>query len=123
MRDPWAVLGYLPRALADVPPPAARPTSTYTITVRPLSSSPSSTRAETDDLPPLADDMGTASYPFGLILYYVWSVATLVILLNVLVALFSSSCASSSPSLALASSLAHSLAPRHTVSTAHERRH
>jgi len=42
------------------------------------------------------------SYPFGLILYYVWSVATLVILLNVLVALFSSSCASSSPSLALA---------------------
>jgi len=37
--------------------------------------------------------MGAASYPFGLVLYYVWSVATLVILLNVLVALFSSSCA------------------------------
>ncbi|GAA5913307.1 hypothetical protein JCM8208_005205 [Rhodotorula glutinis] len=37
------------------------------------------------------DDKGVASYPFGLILYYVWSVATLVILLNVLVALFSSS--------------------------------
>ncbi|BGP56070.1 Calcium channel yvc1 [Rhodotorula sphaerocarpa] len=31
-----------------------------------------------------------SSYPFGLILYYAWSVATIVILLNVLVALFSS---------------------------------
>ncbi|TNY22210.1 hypothetical protein DMC30DRAFT_362069 [Rhodotorula diobovata] len=38
-----------------------------------------------------SDEMGAASYPFGLVLYYVWSVATLVILLNVLVALFSSS--------------------------------
>lgn len=33
-----------------------------------------------------------SSYPFGLILYYAWSVATIVILLNVLVALFSSAC-------------------------------
>ncbi|GAA5988336.1 hypothetical protein JCM10908_002170 [Rhodotorula pacifica] len=31
-----------------------------------------------------------SAYPFGLILYYAWSVATIVILLNVLVALFSS---------------------------------
>lgn len=33
-----------------------------------------------------------SAYPFGLILYYAWSVATIVILLNVLVALFSSAC-------------------------------
>lgn len=33
---------------------------------------------------------GTQSYPFGIILYYLWSTLTLVILLNVLVALFSS---------------------------------
>ncbi|GAA5824388.1 hypothetical protein JCM11251_000401 [Rhodosporidiobolus azoricus] len=36
-------------------------------------------------------DDGASSYPFGLILYYAWSVATIVILLNVLVALFSTS--------------------------------
>ncbi|BGP17286.1 Calcium channel yvc1 [Rhodosporidiobolus nylandii] len=36
-------------------------------------------------------DEGATSYPFGLVLYYSWSVATLVILLNVLVALFSTS--------------------------------
>ncbi|GAA6002851.1 uncharacterized protein JCM10292_001338 [Rhodotorula paludigena] len=36
-------------------------------------------------------DDPAGSYPFGLVLYYFWSVATIVILLNVLVALFSSS--------------------------------
>ncbi|GAA5878176.1 hypothetical protein JCM8547_008364 [Rhodosporidiobolus lusitaniae] len=36
-------------------------------------------------------DTGASSYPFGLVLYYAWSIATLVILLNVLVALFSTS--------------------------------
>ncbi|GAA6005847.1 hypothetical protein JCM10207_007248 [Rhodosporidiobolus poonsookiae] len=36
-------------------------------------------------------DTGASSYPFGLVLYYAWSVATIVILLNVLVALFSTS--------------------------------
>ncbi|GAA5916355.1 hypothetical protein JCM6882_000861 [Rhodosporidiobolus microsporus] len=36
-------------------------------------------------------DVGASSYPFGLVLYYSWSVATIVILLNVLVALFSTS--------------------------------
>lgn len=41
-------------------------------------------------------DDPAGSYPFGLVLYYFWSVATIVILLNVLVALFSSSCACSS---------------------------
>ncbi|BGP09070.1 Calcium channel YVC1 [Rhodotorula toruloides] len=35
-------------------------------------------------------DSDAASYPFGIILYYAWSIATIVILLNVLVALFSS---------------------------------
>ncbi|BGP41086.1 Calcium channel yvc1 [Rhodotorula kratochvilovae] len=37
------------------------------------------------------EKVGDSSYPFGLIVYYLWSVMTLVILLNVLVALFSSS--------------------------------
>ncbi|GAA6040060.1 hypothetical protein JCM8097_004760 [Rhodosporidiobolus ruineniae] len=36
-------------------------------------------------------DEGASSYPFGLVLYYAWSVATIVILLNVLIALFSTS--------------------------------
>lgn len=40
-------------------------------------------------------DSDAASYPFGIILYYAWSIATIVILLNVLVALFSSACACS----------------------------
>lgn len=39
------------------------------------------------------DESDELDYPFGLILYYAWSVATIVILLNVLVALFSSACA------------------------------
>ncbi|KAL8279633.1 hypothetical protein RQP46_007946 [Phenoliferia psychrophenolica] len=33
---------------------------------------------------------GASSYPFGMILYYLWSILTLVILLNILVALFGS---------------------------------
>ncbi|GAA6052108.1 hypothetical protein JCM3770_006635 [Rhodotorula araucariae] len=40
---------------------------------------------------PAGETVGDSSYPFGLIVYYLWSVMTLVILLNVLVALFSSS--------------------------------
>ncbi|GAA5987011.1 hypothetical protein JCM11641_004418 [Rhodosporidiobolus odoratus] len=36
-------------------------------------------------------DEDSSGYPFGLVLYYAWSIATLVILLNVLVALFSTS--------------------------------
>lgn len=35
-------------------------------------------------------DSSTLSYPFGMVLYYIWSVLTLVILLNILVALFGS---------------------------------
>ncbi|GAA5971515.1 hypothetical protein JCM3765_001224, partial [Sporobolomyces pararoseus] len=35
-------------------------------------------------------DRGASSYPFGMILYYVWSTTCIVILLNVLIALFGS---------------------------------
>ncbi|GAA5930927.1 uncharacterized protein JCM15063_002498 [Sporobolomyces koalae] len=35
-------------------------------------------------------DRGSSSYPFGMILYYVWSTTCIVILLNVLIALFGS---------------------------------
>jgi hypothetical protein len=48
-------------------------------------------------------DSNDASYPFGIILYYAWSIATIVILLNVLVALFSSACAQRAFSFAASS--------------------
>lgn len=35
-------------------------------------------------------EKGTQSYPFGLIIYYGWSILVLILLLNVLIALFGS---------------------------------